>query len=150
MNQTEKLDFIFQTGKKIRCYMDTVLANPSDPSLAELSILQLKVAMQVHFNEPLSLSSLAESLDLSHPSASVLVEKLVEKNILNREPDPDDRRKIQLRVHPQARSSLEDIQKSLHKRFQLVAGKVGDENIERWYQVCLKISEILEEESSNK
>jgi DNA-binding MarR family transcriptional regulator len=150
MNQTEKLDFIFQTGKKIRCYMDTVLADPSDPGLAELSILQLKVAMQVHFNEPLSLSSLAEILDLSHPSASVLVDKLVEKKILNREPDPDDRRKIQLRVHPQARPSLEDIQKRLQLKFQRVAGKVGDENVERWYKVMRKISEILEEESKVK
>lgn len=150
MNQTEKLDFIFQTGKKIRFYMDADLANPGDPALAELSNLQMKVAMQVHVNEPMSLSALAENLNLSHPSASVLVDKLVEKEILSREPDPADRRKIQLRVHAHARPALDDLLRRLHAKFQRVAGKVGDENIERWYQLALKISEILEEETGKK
>lgn len=149
MNQTDKLDFIFQTGKKIHFYMDGVLPESSDALVSELSNLQVKVAMQVYLNEPLSLSSLAGSLGLSNPSASVLVEKLVEKEVLNRDPDPADRRKIELRVHPKARPFLEEMLKCLHKRFQRLASKVGDENIDKWYQVALKLSEIIEYENAH-
>ena len=149
MNQADKLDLIFQTGKKIRFYMDAVIAETQEPIMSELSSLQLKVAMQVHLNEPLSLSTLATSLRLSNPSASVLVEKLVEKEILSREPDPDDRRKIQLRVHPHAHAALERMHQTLHQKFQQVASKVGDENIDKWYQVAMKISEILDAENQN-
>jgi len=151
MKKTDKLDFIFQTGKRIRFYMDNVVSDQlenSTCSIADLSNVQMKVAMQVHVSEPVSLSDLATNLGVSNPSASVLVEKLVEKKIISREPDPKDRRRVQLTIHPEAREELEELHNRFHQAFQKIASKLGGETIERWYQVAEKISEVLQEEEN--
>ncbi|MGA0334435.1 MAG: MarR family winged helix-turn-helix transcriptional regulator [Kiritimatiellia bacterium] len=150
MNNADKLDFIFQTATKGRIYVENQVFSPNEGPeslLSDLSAVQLKVSMQILQSQPLSLSNLAGSLGLSNPSASVIVEKLVEKKVVSREPDPGDRRKVQLRIHENAVSEMKGLEKRFHNAFLGIASKVGDENIERWYQVALKINEIIAQET---
>ena len=149
MNRQDKLNFIFETGKRLRFYMDDrVMSHPAgEESLCEnLSTIQMRTAMQVSIYQPLSLSELAAKLGVSAPSASVMVDRLVEKKVLERQPDPKDRRRVQLTIHPDAKGAMRE----LHNRFQAavegIAQRVGDENVERWFQVMLQVRELLEEE----
>jgi len=149
MTESEKLEFIFETGKRIRFYMDNMVYNQADSPeccLAELSNLQKKVAMQVHVSEPVNLSTLAESLGVSNPSASVTIDRLVEKKVIARTTDPDDRRRIQLTIHPDAREQLDEMHNRFHQAFQKIASKLEHETIERWFQVAEKISDVLKKE----
>ncbi|WFB34783.1 MarR family transcriptional regulator [Kiritimatiellota bacterium B12222] len=149
MNNSDKINFIFQTGRHIHLHIENQVFKQDDHEkclLSELSAMQMKVAMQVHQLEPVSLSTLADSIGLSHPSASVIVEKLVEKEIVSRETDPRDRRRIQLRIHPHATLPMDALQLRFHEIFSKLARKVGNENLERWYTVALKLSELIADE----
>jgi DNA-binding MarR family transcriptional regulator len=60
----------------------------------ELSMAQLKTLFYLSFSGPVPISKLAESLEIGLPTASHLVEKLVQSGLAERIGDPDDRRYI--------------------------------------------------------
>jgi len=152
MNRQEKLNFIFETGKRFRFYLDeTVMKSKGkeDSLCSRLSTIQMKTAMQVSMYQPLSLSELSQKLGVSAPSASVMVDRLVEKNVLTRRPDPADRRRVQLMIHPQAEEAMGEIQRRFQEAFERVAQGVGDENVERWFRVMCQVRELLDEKEDH-
>ena len=154
MNKTDreaKLNFIFETGKRLRFYMDeTVMREglPQGCSCSELTAIQMRAAAVVSMHQPLSLNELAERLGVSPPSASVMVDRLVEKNVLSREADGQDRRRVVLRIHPEATPAMEAMHKGFQAAFDRIARKVGDENVLRWHEVMKQVSALLAEEKS--
>ncbi len=152
MKNVDKISFIFEAGKNARIHLENKvyfqLSHSKNSLFSELSTVQMKVAMHIRQSQPLSLSQLADHLGLSHPSASVIVEKLVEKEVICRGTDPADRRRIQLRVHPKSEKELNAILARFQDEFAEIASKVGDENLERWYQVALKLDEIIDSEKA--
>lgn len=150
MDRAEKLSFIFETGKRFRFYMhDQVMGGlEGSPAICEnLSAIQLKTAMQVCMHQPISLNELAHMLGVSAPSASVMVDRLVEKHILSRDPDPADRRKVQLRVHPDAENDMQEMQRRFYQGFDRLARRMGNETVHQWYEVMQQVDILLQEES---
>jgi len=150
MNRAEKLSFIFETGKRLRFYMDDVVMDGLEgrPTLCdELSGIQLKTAMQVSLHQPMSLSELSQKLGVSAPSASVMVERLVEKKVITRENDPKDRRRIQLRVHSRVEKDMKEMHERFHQAFDQLARKLGNETIDQWFAVMTQLDTLLEGES---
>lgn len=153
MDRQDKLNFIFETGKHLRFYMDdTVMSSrPGDESMcSQLSTIQMRTAMQVSIYQPLSLSELAVKLGVSAPSASVMVDRLVDKKVLERQPDPEDRRRVQLTIHPDSKEGMRQLQLRFQEAFERIAHRVGDENVERWFQVMLQVRDLLKEEGHGK
>lgn len=151
MKRSDKLSFIFETGKRLRFYMDDVVMGGKEgrPTLCdELSGIQLKTAMQVSINQPMSLNELAHKLGVSAPSASVMVDRLVEKDVLTRESDPSDRRRIQLRVHDRVQEDMEEMHQRFHQAFDHIATRMGNETIDHWFGVMQQLDLLLKEESS--
>jgi DNA-binding MarR family transcriptional regulator len=151
MNRAEKLSFIFETGKRFRFYMhDQVLASGKGaPSICEdLSAIQLKTAMQVSLYQPMNLNELAKRLGVSAPSASVMVDRLVEKQVLTREADPQDRRRVQLRVHPKAEEDMKVMHQRFFEGFDHIARQMGNDTIDHWYAVMEQLDILLKEESA--
>ena len=62
----------------------------------ELTAIQYNILEYLYFNEGKGLSTLAECMYLSLPNASREVKKLIEKNLLKKENDPNDKRKSYL------------------------------------------------------
>lgn len=60
----------------------------------DLSMPQVRVAFLLLQEGSLRMSELASALDVSMSRATGLVDSLVEKNLVNRWPDPDDRRSV--------------------------------------------------------
>lgn len=57
--------------------------------------------------EKLSVGRLAEHLFIKHNSAVELIDRLVEKGLLSREEDPEDRRRMRLELTPHAHELLD-------------------------------------------
>jgi DNA-binding MarR family transcriptional regulator len=149
MTRDEKLDYIFETGKRFRFYMeDLVVSGALGPNTLcdELSTIQLNAAMNVWYHQPMSLTELAKKMGVTPPSASVMVDRLVEKKVLTRVPHPSDRRKIQIAIHPDSEKGMDEVHRYFQKAFDRIARRVGDENVERWYQVMLQVRSALQEE----
>jgi DNA-binding MarR family transcriptional regulator len=59
----------------------------------ELSMGQLKTLMTLASKEALTVSGLAETLNVGKPAASILVDRLVQLGLVERTEDPEDRRR---------------------------------------------------------
>src|SRR3978361_1242959 len=59
---------------------------------------------------PLRLSALAHRLGISAPTASRAVDGLVDLGLMERRPDPDDRRAVQIDLTPPGRKRVEEKQ----------------------------------------
>ena len=151
-NREEKLGFIFETGRALRFYMDYAVGAiepEASPGHGDLSVIQMKAAMEIWLYQPMNLGELARRLKVGPSSASALVDKLVEKEVVTREPDPEDRRRVVLCIHPRAAEAMIDCNRRFHEAFSAIAGQVGDENVDKWYDVMTQIHKILEEEVKN-
>ena len=74
---------------------------------SDLSVPQFRTLAYLSQNEGSSLSDVAEHIGLSLPSASKLVDGLVNRKLILRKPSEDDRRRIMLSLTPGGRSTLD-------------------------------------------
>jgi len=72
-----------------------------------LSVPQLRTLLFVKRNPDVNLSALAEHLGIGLTGASGLVDRLVRNELLSRETDPNERRRIQLTLTPHGRARLD-------------------------------------------
>lgn len=148
---TEQARYIFTTGKLIR---DRVLqiqnahlaARGEDCAFADLSLKQIQVVLMVGKQESVSIKELAALLSVSPPSASTMVDRLVERGILVREPSPEDRRRVVIRVSPKAREEMDKMEEVLLQTFVDVVNRIGPETAGKWCEVLAVVKSVLEED----
>jgi DNA-binding MarR family transcriptional regulator len=71
-------------------------AGGEDSELSQLTIVQLRLLFAIELNDQLKMQDLAERLQLKIPTMSHLVERLVKRGLLSKNPDPLDRRIVRL------------------------------------------------------
>ena len=64
----------------------------------DLSLTQLKSLIMISLRGPQAVGQLAAALDITEPSASQLVDRLAHRGLVQRDPDPADRRRIVVTV----------------------------------------------------
>ena len=100
----DQAHFVFTTGKLIHDRVFQIqskhLASMGDNGrFGDLSMAQINVLMLIRRMEEVSLTQLAERLGVSPPSASAMVDRLVDKALLTREPSKEDRRRVSSGYH---------------------------------------------------
>jgi DNA-binding MarR family transcriptional regulator len=73
---------------------------------AELSVPQFRTLAFVNRNKGSSLSEVADHMGLTSPSASALVDGLIERGMMTREENPDDRRRVRLTITSRGQAIL--------------------------------------------
>jgi len=74
----------------------------------------------------LRLTDLAEATGMSLPSASRMVSRLVTRGFVRSEPDPGDRRAVQIALTPAGRSTVDDV---LRRRHEAVASALDGRSL---------------------
>lgn len=143
--------FIFATGKLIRDRVVQIqsahLSAMGDKGgFGELSLKQLQVVLMVGRHEPVSIKELAALGGVSAPSASAMVDRLVERGLLLRAPSREDRRRVLVRVAPAAREELDRMEALLLHAFVEIVQRIGPENAARWCEVLSAVKTVLEED----
>ena len=140
---------IMATGKLIR---DRTLRLQSTGSrragkpplpLDEMSIAQILAMMAVKDHEPISITRLAALLAVSPPSASAMVERLVERGVLTREPDPEDRRRVQVRLSPEAKANYDRVHDVILQDFVSLVQRIGPDMTRKWCEVMLAVRAVM-------
>ena len=72
-----------------------------------LSVPQFRILVMLNRNQGASLSEVAEHMGLTLPSISKMVDGLVVRDLLTRETDPGDRRRLTLSLTPAGHSSMQ-------------------------------------------
>ena len=147
----EQAHYIFTTGRAIRDFVDrniaAQLAQFGGCSVwGDLSVTQMHALMMIQKRESVSISELATLMGISVPSASVLVERLVEKGALTREPSRTDRRRMEVRIASAVKDDFSRVNGVLLNAFEGLIQKIGPETTRMWCEVLRRIESVLEQE----
>lgn len=158
MNEQVKIErarYIATTGKLI--YEQIIrlqtehLAQPwGEAGFKDLSMQQFNTVLMVSRHEPVSITELAQLLGVSPPSASNMVDRLVEKAILVREPCPEDRRKVVIFVSPDMVEEIHHVEESVLGLFIDLVERVGPETSRKWCEVLAAVKETIQVQSESK
>ena len=144
----EQARFIFTTGKMIRdrltrIHACTIPAEGHDEGCYELSMSQMHAVLMTRDRGQVTVSELAEILSVSPPSASAMVDRLVEKGVLTREHSREDRRKVVVRVSPEASKNIDNVEGRILLMFVELVDKIGSETARKWCDVLERVQEVL-------
>jgi DNA-binding MarR family transcriptional regulator len=144
--------YIFTAGKKIhdrifRIQAAHLAGAGKPPGCADLSMPQLQAVMLVRRSGTVSVSELAARLGVSPPSASNMVDRLVEKGLLLRKPSTADRRRVDVQVAPRALQSLTGLEDAIISYFISLVERLGPETAGKWCEVLSRVEAILEAEN---
>jgi len=147
----EQAHYIFTTGRAIRDFVDrniaSQLAQFDGRSIwGELSVTQMHALMMIQKRETVSISELASLLGVAVPSASTLVDRLVEKGALTREPSMIDRRRMEVRIASALKDDFSRVNSVLLNAFANLIQKIGPETTRMWCEVLRRIEAVLEQE----
>ena len=141
--------YIFDTGKtihemiiriQVRCLAEACRKGSFD----ELSVAQLQAVKTIRCAKEVTISRLAELLEVSVPSASTMVDRLVEKGILIRERSHMDRRKVVVQISPEAVADINQVESAVLKTFEDIVRSIGLDNSRKWVEVLERVKEVIE------
>lgn len=111
--------------------------------LKDLSIAQFHAIMMIQKKKKVSLKQLAAMLQISSPSASAMVHRLVEKKILTRRRSDSDRRKIEICLTDDALGRHERVEKAVFSSFVALIEKLGPDTTQRWCTVLEQVEAVF-------
>jgi DNA-binding MarR family transcriptional regulator len=88
----ELIEHILQLGEK--AFRELIPMLPAEWLRLDLTMPQLKVVLLLFLNGPSRMSDIASALDVSLATATGVVDRLVEREIVLRESQPEDRRVV--------------------------------------------------------
>jgi DNA-binding MarR family transcriptional regulator len=140
---------IFTTGRMVhamvmRTYTATCMEEGKATPFGELSAQQMNMILMVRIREAVSVSELARLLGVSPPSVSAMVDRLVERGLLTRIPCERDRRKVEIRVAPEAIEKIARVEEMVLGSFVELVEAVGPETTQKWCEVLQHIKQVLE------
>lgn len=146
----EQAKTIFTFGRRMRTYMFKAMlqarSRQSAPAHEDLSPSQIHMLMVINTRQKCTISELAGLLDVSPPSVSAMVERLVEKGALVRERSREDRRVVVVRLAEHAARQLTAIEEAMLESFVNIVERVGPELTGRWCALVEDLNEALGED----
>jgi DNA-binding MarR family transcriptional regulator len=94
-----------------------------------LSVAQLKVLLVLSFKGPLAISKVAELLHIGHPTASHLVERLVQAELAERVEDAADRRSTLARLTASGETLIQRLWQGSGERLQSSLVHLTDQDL---------------------
>lgn len=148
----EQAQYIFSIGKMLRQHVFSSLMRVEQRQCphGELSLAQLNMVLTVQGRKEVTLSELADLLNVSAPSVSVMVDRLVERGLLVRERATSDRRKVVIRVSPDAGQMIGDLEEQMVKSFVEIVESVGPETAKKWFEVLQQVEKYLQEKQTRE
>lgn len=94
-----------------------------------ISLIHLNVLTMLEANGPMSMSAVAESLDISVASATGVIDRMEARGLVKRQRHPDDRRVVLVNPAPGGRKVFGDIDNRRRKGLALLLGRLSDEEL---------------------
>lgn len=151
MNEAEKLARnIFTTGKLIKDLVFRVQTKHLKKSgmqkrYGELSMPQLEAVKIIRRKGAVSMIELSELLRVAPPSATTMVDRLVEKGILVRRQSEVDRRKVIVEVSDGAIEAIIGVENAMIQTFVELLEKIGSDTGQKWCDVLDQVKSALAE-----
>ena len=103
---------------------------PKDLLTLEVTMPQLKIMLILYMHGATRMSDIASELDVTLPTATSLVDRLVEKTYILREAQPDDRRVVLCRLSEAGQEAIGRIWQSAKKRSKEILEAMDSSKLE--------------------
>ncbi len=138
-------------SSSIRLIQDTLFARNHGKSMSkkekyllkDLSISQFHAIMMIRKKKKVSLKELAAIQQISPPSASAMVNRLVAKGILKRSRSRSDRRKVEISLTHDSLARHEKVEKAIFASFVELIEKLGAETTQKWCDVLEQVEHVF-------
>jgi len=90
-----------------------------------------------------SLKLLARHLNVTPSSASVMVEALNSGGYLERDVAAEDRRKVRIRLSPQAERFYDEADRIIQAKLRSLADQLGDDLLPQWSALLRRVEKVL-------
>lgn len=117
---------------------------PACEGAPELTVAQANAVMIIRDRGQVSVTDLAHALGVSAPSASIMVDRLVEMGVLTREQNPADRREVVIRLASKMDEHFEVFERHVLDFFVDLLKHVGPEHARMWTEVYSHVREVIE------
>jgi DNA-binding MarR family transcriptional regulator len=143
-----KVALIVETNGLLRDYIDSVVIKDiksriNDDRFSSLNSNHIHAALLLKAIAPCALKDFAAVMRLSKSAASGLVERMVENNVVLRQPNPRNRREIVLSVSPEFTEHVVYVRAELGAWFATLTNDLGMETFEKWHQVMLQLNTVI-------
>jgi DNA-binding MarR family transcriptional regulator len=109
-------ELIARCGRSLERVAGLTKAKDSEWLSLDLGMGQLKAMMILAADERLTVGGLARALNLSEPSTSLLVDKLVHRGLAARETDPEDRRRTLVGASEEGLALIRRLRRTRHEQ----------------------------------
>jgi DNA-binding MarR family transcriptional regulator len=143
-----KVALIVETNSLLRDYIDSVVIKDiksriADDRFAGLNSNQIHAALLLKAIAPCALKDFAGVMRLSKSAASALIERMVENNVVLRQPNPNNRREILLSVSPAFEEHVVYVRAELAAWFATLTEDLGMDTFEKWHAVMLRLNTVI-------
>lgn len=146
--------YIFAVAKMLRHHVFSSLARVEGGSRecahGDLTLAQMNLLLAVRARGEVTLTELADVLCVSPPSVSVMVERLVERELLIRERATGDRRKVLIQVSPDAEHHIVEMEEGMIAAFVELLEELGAETAGKWHGVLERVEQVLLQRQSRQ
>ncbi len=149
MNHRETLERTLRFAERVT--RELLPLTPSNTLMLDVTTAQLKVMFVIFLHGPTRIGVLAKSLDVSVPTMTVTVDRLVRRDILRREIDPADGRAVRCRLSEHGQSILDQLWSSARDRTRKMLAVLSVEElevVERSLEILLKAGQVIRENAS--
>lgn len=112
-----------------------------------VSRAQLELLFTISHLQPVSFTQLAERLKLTTGAVSQLVDGLSQAGLVERETDPDDRRKQCLRLTSQGHALLHSFEKHRRTQLESIMQNLTTDELKTWLHIQEKMIEEFQMKS---
>jgi DNA-binding MarR family transcriptional regulator len=114
-----------------------------DDNYPDLTTPQLNMLMTCHDIGPATIKEIAADLEVSAPSVSAMVDRLVELGVLTREQSSHDRRQVVVRLTESGVSTVLRMEEYMVGALGEVLERVGPHYAEMWCEVYQEINRVF-------
>jgi len=118
----ELIERILQLGEK--AFRELIPILPKEWLQLDLTMPQLKVVLLLFMNGPVRMSDIASALDVSLATATGVIDRLVEREIVLRENHPDDRRVVLCRLSEKGQKLIGGLWQLARDRLKELLGAI--------------------------
>lgn len=115
------------------------------PIPADLTLRQLQVLTLIRHTPGITGQDLATLVDVSTPTMSGIVERVVSKDWVVRDHDPADRRRLLLHLTPSAEQMLADLEEPTREAKDLVLGRLADDELADMARLMERMHAVAQE-----
>jgi DNA-binding MarR family transcriptional regulator len=104
---------------------------PVSSGALELTIAQVRAIGAVADHRDCTMGELADRLRVSLSATTALVDRLVQRGLIEREVDTQDRRLVRLRLSPMGKRHVGGVRRKMRRRAEAALGQLSSRELER-------------------